>query len=145
MAAAKSSAQTKHDAQQVELDVLIPLVTGSFTATGVGFASPPTASWDYIIDNGVAHILARPFAGTSNATTFTITGMPAALFPAATLVISRVSTMDNTSFNTPNSWMEISDVGVVSVFIDLAGGAWTASGNKGVTANARPQTISYIL
>lgn len=52
-------------------------ITGSFTATGTGFASNPTGTVRYTVTNGVASLSFPQLTGTSNATTFTITGLPA--------------------------------------------------------------------
>src|SRR5262249_16354626 len=56
--------------------------SGTFTATGAGFSSPPTgtATW-YKIGNSVTLNLPA-LSGTSNSTSFTITGLPAAIQPA---------------------------------------------------------------
>lgn len=55
---------------------------GTFTVTGTGFASDPTASAVYRIDEQrVLYLYIPQLSGTSDDTSFTVTGIPAALTP----------------------------------------------------------------
>ena len=56
---------------------------GSYTITGTGFSSNPTGTARYVVFGEKFVILEIPgLSGTSNATSFTLTGQPAAIAPA---------------------------------------------------------------
>jgi hypothetical protein len=56
-------------------------VEGSFTATGTGFATPPTGTARYVQLGKLVVLYLPDLQQTSNATTFTVTGLPAGLTP----------------------------------------------------------------
>lgn len=103
---------------------------GTFTATLTGCTTAPTYTVKYTkIGNQVTLVVAQSLtiAGTSNAVTKTLTGMPAALYPAATTNFFN-STVDNGGSSTA-AVGQISSAGVISFFKDLAGTAFTSSGS----------------
>ena len=57
--------------------------TGTFTVTGTGFTANPTGTAKYSIVNGVCFINLPFLTGTSNATTFILTGIPSECMPPA--------------------------------------------------------------
>ena len=51
-------------------------MSGTFTATGTGFTTSPTATWRYIVSNGIVNLFVSMINGTSNSTSMTATGIP---------------------------------------------------------------------
>lgn len=125
---------------------------GTFTATYTGFtasscspvaACTGTASWAKM---GQVVVLTLPQnLGTSNATTFTTTGLPAAIQPSATTQTVAVVVENNTAEARALAQFA-SASGTITYSVWAAGGFnasnWTASGNKGI---ATPLTITYAL
>ena len=112
---------------------------GSYTASFTGFTTVPTATWKYVKTGRSVTLTAIGQTGTSNATTKTITGMPANIWPAQTVGGVVVASDNGTAF-VMVQWT-ISTAGVVTVFSNLNSGAWTASG----TANIQTNWFSYNL
>lgn len=113
-------------------------LSGTFTATGTGFTVNPTTTASYTVENGVVSIRYPygQFSGTSNATTFSITGAPACLFPSgiASLPISYGS--DNTA--TCLIYGEVATSGVINLFKWVIGSpatSFTGSGGKSASFN----------
>ncbi|MCK5015853.1 MAG: hypothetical protein KAS32_02180 [Candidatus Peribacteraceae bacterium] len=116
---------------------------GSFTITGVGFSGAVTATAYYKrVGSLVTIILGDTFAGTSNTTAFTITGLPASLWPITLDARPRfpLSVQDNGSFQFGNLF--IGTDGSITISSDAGSGAWTASGTKGLLNGA---VLSYHL
>ena len=55
--------------------------TSSFTITGTGFVVNPTAIVNYTVIGNIIILSLPALTGTSNSTTFTLTGLPSALQP----------------------------------------------------------------
>jgi hypothetical protein len=58
---------------------------GTFTATGTGFTAGVTATAQYVRVGKLATLRLPDLSGTSNATTMTVTGLPAAMSPTAVI------------------------------------------------------------
>ena len=111
-------------------------VSGSFTATGTGFTVNPTTTALYKVENGKVDLHFQPlvFTGTSNATTFTITGLPAVVQPVGGS--SKILPVMNGLNNSANVYV-LAHLTGGSGTIELSNGinngspvAWTASGTK---------------
>ena len=113
---------------------------GTYTATGTGFTTSPTATFYYTIIGRQVTIDMRSIVGVSNATTFTVTGMPSALFPPTAKNIL-VYIRDNTSTYQVGA-MAISTAGVMTIYKDLAATAFTASGTKQLVATPIVYTLT---
>lgn len=112
---------------------------GTYTGTGTGFTAPPTATFKYtLIDNGVILDLGN-VSGTSNATTFTVTGAPAAIRPAASKTFP-VFVQDNGGSSVSGQGTMDSS-GVITLFLTPAGGGFTNSGTKTLNNSS----VSYTL
>jgi hypothetical protein len=99
---------------------------GTFTATATGMTTTVTGTARYVQIGKQVTVLLPGLSGTSNATTFTVTGLPAGLIPGTNQLL----------------WVYLADAGTsldgVAV-LDTAGlltlykpnfGAFTASGTK---------------
>jgi hypothetical protein len=94
-------------------------MTASVTGTGA-----------YARAGNLVQILLPDLSGTSNATTLTVTGIPAALTPTRT-VRTWAALSDNGVFLTGVARMN-AGVTTVTLFTSLAGAGFVASGTKGV-------------
>lgn len=103
----------------------------NFTATATGLTTSPTCTIAANIQGNHVRLLVNPCQGTSNATTYTLTGMPTQLVP-------RVQTglIGHCTDNGVNaiSYFFVSTAGVLNFFFG-AGSGFTASGTKGVGNN----------
>ena len=117
--------------------------TGTFTMTYNGFTAgvTGTASWSRI---GKLVTLVFPIAtGTSNATTFTATGIPTAIQPSLVQMIRlpEVCVEDNTTFAIVPA---VLTNGATFQFLNNnSGSGWTAAGTKGIRNQL--MTITYTL
>ena len=115
-------------------------VAGSYTGTLTGCTTAPTASVKYeMVGNTVTLCLTVQLAGTSNATTKTITGtVPDSIKPSAARVVF-VSVSDNGgAFGM--GYVSVGTNGTIYLYRDPTGNAWTAAG----TATVMPFTVTYI-
>lgn len=131
--------------RQVKANALSEIVTNTFTVTGTGFTDPdPTGTARYIAVSGrFAMVFLPALSGTSDATTFTLTGIPAAIQPAAlTTHLGGIAVLDN-GVAESNGYIRVNAAsGTWDVFRTAALLAWTASGNK---ALLRAPTLAYLL
>jgi hypothetical protein len=108
-------------------------LSGTCTLTGTGFSgTAPSVTANYTVYNNIVflYIPYNTITGTSNATTFTITGLPAAIRPTVTHVLDMVIAQDNGTTTTCS--VSIYLTGVIDLGNGLLGGAWTNSGTKGL-------------
>ena len=102
---------------------------GTFTATATGMTASVTATATYVKMGRQVTLMLPVLLGTSNAATLTVTGLPAALAPAA-YVLTMAVIIDNgaAAFGT----VEITaGTTTISVNPSVAGGTpWTSSGTK---------------
>lgn len=108
--------------------------SGSFTGTATGLTTTETGTIYYSKVGNQVTLRLPQFAGTSNATTFTITGMPAAIRPSYTETCL-VRVRDNGGTITVG-YAEILSTGVIqlSPTPGSTSSNWTASGSKAVYA-----------
>lgn len=110
---------------------------GTFTATLTGCTTSPTGTVDYRQDGDVVTLNIPAITATSNTTAATLTGMPAAIRPAATR--SDIGVVTDNSANSLGRF-EIDSGGTITLRVN-AGTAFTNVNTKGVQAS----TISYKL
>ena len=110
----------------------------SYTGTGTGFTSSPTATVYYTRVGNIVVMRVPTLTGTSNATTFSITGGTANMRPT-TDVQTTVVVEDNGVLKV--GCVLISSTGTMTFYSDVAGSEFTNSGAKGVAACG----ISYTL
>ncbi len=111
----------------------------TYTATATGLTTSPTGTARVVKAGNEVAIEIPAITGTSNATTFTLTGMPSACRPAATRsVLCRVQ--DNGGTVTVGL-AEIDSSGVITLFKDAAGSAFTNAGTKSTST----VNVSYVI
>lgn len=117
----------------------------TFLATITGMTATVTATASYVIIGTASQSLKIAvvniplMTGTSNATTCTITGAPNSLRPAVIkYLLGR--TQDN-SGSYAAALVQVETTGVLTLFKDVAGGAFTGSGTKSCSGS----TYAYLL
>jgi hypothetical protein len=121
------------------IDVLATLTTvfqmtysfsGNYTATTVGMAVEASMTVQYYSSNGFVQLTGSygTLTGTSNATTFTVTGMPAVIRPLVAKLFSPLLVEDNTVF-LYTGYGILGTNGTLTL-TPTATTSWTASGTK---------------
>ena len=108
---------------------------GTFTATATGFSgTAPSGTARYVRMGKQVTLFLPELLGTSNATTMTITGLPVALRPTVGGVLWTFPCrgVDNNAVQTTPLWLFIDSTAAIGVGKDATGGAFTASGGKGI-------------
>lgn len=117
-----------------------PYLTSSYTGTLTGCTTSPTATIKYtIIGNQCTIDVPTGFTGTSNATSKTITGAPAAIFPSANKTFSFRASDNSGGY----VWAlgVLGTNGVLTFSATADAGNWTGSG----TATIDRFTFTYLL
>lgn len=123
---------------------------GSFTGTFSGFASSPTGTCFWCRQGNIVTLLITGGQGVSNANSFSMTGLPSAIYPASTKIVAipgggisnSSATIDagasRISMSIANSGLS----GLINFILNGSANAWATSGTKGFTA---PTEITYSL
>ena len=112
--------------------------TDSYTGTGTGFTSSPTATITYSRVGNVVILNLSNMTGTSNSTSFTITGGPVSMRPSATRRCI-VDVADNGV--AVIGAVNIYSTGVIDVYAGAGNLAFTAAGTKGIAEISMSYTI----
>lgn len=117
-------------------------VSGTFTATGTGFSgTPPAITARYTVVNGcVSLFMPSSIGGTSNATTFTITGLPAAIAPV--ISAPRTGTLEAQNNTAVARAVASINGNIITLFCNGWNGAWTASGTKALYSEELRYTLN---
>lgn len=124
--------------------------TGTFTGTFTGFTAGVTGTciW-YRIGKLVMLMFPTAGHGTSNATSFTMTGLPAAIQPPTNgqiVAVDNNSVTDNSALGSSTTKSMAASIvasgGTITFLITGSASSWTNVGTKGFANNT---TISYLL
>ncbi len=119
--------------------------TGNFTPTYTGFSADPTGTANWTLNGSSVNIRLGFINGTSDATTMTVTNLPANLTPSLAQIVPIVGLHDNTADSAAVGSVLISGT-TLTFGLDgdnVLGGGFTNSGTKGLqNANV---SISYSL
>jgi hypothetical protein len=107
---------------------------GTATVTFTGFTAGFTRTLTYSVTGSIACATIPSGTSTSNATTFTITGIPAAI-QTSTIVASGVMELEDNGTNKFGYWRMPSASGTMTFSNGTNGTAFTASGTKGIDDN----------
>ena len=107
----------------------------TFTLTATGFSgTAPSALARYVKIGTQVTLMVPGCGGTSNATTFTLTGLPTALRPALAVGCG-AQVQDSGVYGTvPGFVFFDSASSTITLYKDIAGATWTASGAKAVSS-----------
>jgi hypothetical protein len=114
---------------------------GTFAVTATGFSGTAPSGTAWYVRVGKQVTLTLPhIEGTSNATTFTLTGLPTLLVPAANFFVS-LMVADNSVYQSFSGTMRFAaGSAVITIVKDSGGAPWTASGIKVVVETS----VAYI-
>lgn len=121
--------------------------TGTFTGTFTGMTTVVTGTCTWTRSGKLVTLYIPAGSGVSNASTYTMTGVPAAIQPATltqTIGLPPGIVFDNSTFVLSASKAATVQVNAVSGTLSffISSGSWTSSGTKGLNT---PITISYLL
>jgi hypothetical protein len=130
--------------------------TGTFNGTATGFSGAltpgePTVTWTLssTMSGPIVSLNIPGFYGTSNATTLTITGMPASLYPARNQLQLYAGVENGGATSQYAGSVVIGSTGTMTFwpFADVGATAWTNTGTKGigVGTNSGDITLTYPL
>jgi hypothetical protein len=111
--------------------------SSTFTGTMTGLTTSPTGTVQYTIAGGIATItLPTSLVGTSNTTACTITGLPDALKPTTTKIVSmpKYCFGDNGALNATVDVRMDSTLNAITFLLAGSATGFTNSGSKGVSA-----------
>lgn len=113
---------------------------GTFSVTSTEFTVTQVGTASYVQVGKRVTLYLPQIVGTSNATTFTLTGIPAGLLPTQTSW-QAARTMDNTVVTAVGALRLNAASGTIDVFPTMAAGAWTAAGTKRLSSMVVPYLI----
>ena len=121
----------------------LAFISGTFVVTGTGFVANPTGTARYVILRDLVVLFLPQLSGTSNATTFTLTGMPVVIRPTQT---SNHVVVLTDGQNTSTDGYGLLQLTAASTTITMvcpvtSDGSWTSSGSKTLYAT----TVAYHL
>jgi len=121
--------------------------TGTFTGTLTGLTTSPTGTctWTRI---GKLVLLGLPINinGTSNAVTFGMTGLPAAIQPATlTQWVPCAAMLDNSVVKAGTGVIITAGSGTLTFTLNGSSSGWTNANSKGTPSSVQSQVISYLL
>jgi hypothetical protein len=105
--------------------------SGTFTGTLTGMTATVNTTCTFFRIGKFVAIFLGVGAGTSNATTFTMTGLPAEFQPAANTYVCGGVSLENNGLSVLGS-ADISPSGTISFYNGAFGATWTSSGTKGM-------------
>lgn len=122
--------------------------TGTFTMTFTGFTAviTGTAVWSRV--GNLVALLIPSVTGTSNAVTFTATGLPAAIQPARAQIVAMAADLSlvDLGSNLVNPGASFAAAsGTITFYKSGVSNTWSNSGAKGTNGGALPNIIYYIL
>lgn len=115
----------------------------SFTMTATGMTTSPTASWRFVRIGKAVTINILAISGTSNSSSFSVTGLPDRLKPARDTYCYIRCGDNGTALNNSSVALLQSSTGTVTLYPynSAAANGWTSSGTKAIY----DCTISYVL
>jgi hypothetical protein len=111
----------------------------TFTATATGMTTAPTGTVKYSVTGNTVTLDLPAINGTSNATTFTLTGGPVDIRPAVDKDMPvRITDNGVQAFG----FVRVKTTGVLELYATAAGNVFTASGAKAIAANSVTYTLA---
>lgn len=111
------------------LDMAAAIEKGTFVLTATGLTTTVQVTAHYARSGSIVVLYIPPVSGTSNATTYTLTGLPAALKPANDQGFIPVIVQNNGTL--AHGYMRVLTTGVIQFLHNFSGSGFTASGLKG--------------
>ena len=134
------------DAAGILANVNTGFESGSFTPGLTGFSAPPgSPSISFIRQGNIVTLQLNIGTGTSNATTFNITGVPASLQTDDARTVVLMGVIDNGQPTVVGSLQMGAGSSTWQVAIDNDPSGWTNSGTKGLDINITIPVCTYPL
>lgn len=106
---------------------------GTFIATCTGGTTSPSVFGSYYISGYLVTLLLSYVSFVSNATTFTLTGIPAVIQPVNSVIMPCAVMVNGSAYiNNANAILSPSLAGVITFSVSNTVAGWTASGQKGI-------------
>lgn len=116
------------------------IAQSNYVASGTGFTTVPTGTVKYSVVGNTVTLDIPAITGTSNATTFTLTGGPAAIRPAVDKDFAvRITDNGGTSVM---GFARIKTTGVIEIYAGMSGAGFTASGTKSFPGASLTYTLA---
>jgi len=115
-------------------------IVDSYTGTLTGCTTSPTYTIRYTVIGNTVTLNIPDWTATSNTTSKTITGMPAALYPARTQYGLMASSDNGGSYVAAQ--FRVSTAGVLTFTATAGGNVWTGSGTAASVAGAFTYTLA---
>jgi hypothetical protein len=113
----------------IDLEALTNYSQGSFTMTATDMTTSVTGTAVYTKVGRVVTLAIPSLTGTSNGTTFALSGLPADITPSQTSFF-RVPAQDNTVW-LETAWLETDEGSTtLNLYTNVLASGWTASGTK---------------
>lgn len=109
--------------------------SGTFTCTWGGFSAPPSTTIAWYRSGTWITIHLDNVSGTSNDTSFTMSGIPTYAQSPVTTQLLIIPATDNSSTLTTLCQVQVSPGGSMAFFSTPAGGAWTNVNGKGISGH----------
>lgn len=111
-------------------------LSGTFVGTWGGFGTPPATTTLLYRRTGFDGCIILPAqTGISNATSFTLSGLPAIITTSFSVVtVPCLAMIDNSVTLATTSVAQLTSTGLVTFFKDASLATWTAANNKGFNA-----------
>lgn len=117
--------------------------TGTFTVTLTGCTTAPTGTATWARVGKLVTLVLPAISATSNANTFTLTGLPSEIQPTATTQYTQIPHALNNSTLQTNTSVQVSAGSGTITFDTLPnGGGWITSGTKGLNTSV---VFSYLI
>jgi hypothetical protein len=108
---------------------------GTFTATATGMTTTVSGTATYVKIGRQVTLMLPDLTGTSNATTFTVTGLPAPLLPASSPGTARVATLTQDTGVFAFGFVQL-DAGTGAISVNKSNfAAWGTGGAKAMYAS----------
>lgn len=111
----------------------------TFVATATGMTTAPTGTVKYSVVGNTVTLDLPTITGTSNATSFTLTGGPVAIRPAVDKDII-VRLVDNDTM--VMGLLRVKTTGVIELYASISGNVFTATGTKSLASNSITYTLA---
>lgn len=114
-------------------DHYIPkMVQGNFTMGATGLTTSPTATAYYTIVGSTVILMIPQITGTSNAVSFTLTGLPSVIQPIAARSTSMSAYVTDNGSPSVEGTASVSNSSIINLSFQGSAGGWTSSGTKAV-------------
>lgn len=123
-------------AVSINSEDITPSTGSGNVASTTGCTTSPTPTYSYTKIGKLVALAIFSFNCTSNATSFTLTGLPASIRPPSLAAVSAIATgLDNSVYAAAGAYVD--STGVLTFYRNGSATGWTNSGVKGLSGTAQ--------